>query len=487
MDLNQKVGQATKWSSITEVVAKLITPLTNMILARLLTPDMFGVVATLTMVVSFAEIFTDAGFQKYLIQHEFSDEDDLNVSTNVAFWTNLAFSVLLWGVIAVFATPITRMVGSENCELAIIVMSAQIPLLAFSSIQISRFRRDFNYKGLFVVRICTAMVPMLVTIPLALIMRNYWALVIGTLSRDVLNAVILTVKSKWKPRLSYSWIKLKEMVSFSVWTIVENITIWLTNYAGTFVVALYLSDYYLGLYKTTITTVNGYMNLITAATTSVLFSALSRTQNDERAFQAIFFKFQRMIAAIVFPLGFGIFAFRKFATLILLGNQWMEAADFLGLWALTSAVVIIFNHFNGEVFRSKGKPRVSVLVQTAHLIVLIPVLMWVSRNGFHQIAVVRSLMRVEICIVGLFAMKKYFGFSLFGILRNVWSSLLSAMIMAACGMMLGNLFTSLVGQFVSIFICALIYIGCMLILPAGRALLCEVPVIGDYVKRLPQR
>ena len=58
--MNQKIGQAAKWSSITEIIAKLISPITNMILARLLVPEAFGIVATITMVISFAEIFTDA-------------------------------------------------------------------------------------------------------------------------------------------------------------------------------------------------------------------------------------------------------------------------------------------------------------------------------------------------------------------------------------------------------------------------------------------
>ena len=76
--LSKRLGQATKWSSITEIATKLIAPITNAILARLLVPEAFGVVATLTMVVSFAEIFTDAGFQKYLVQHEFSDQEELD-------------------------------------------------------------------------------------------------------------------------------------------------------------------------------------------------------------------------------------------------------------------------------------------------------------------------------------------------------------------------------------------------------------------------
>ena len=99
--INTKVKSATKWSAITEIIAKLITPITSMVLARLLTPEAFGVVATLTMIISFAEIFTDAGFQKYLIQHDFKDEKDQIDSTNVAFWSNLIMSLIIWLIIIV--------------------------------------------------------------------------------------------------------------------------------------------------------------------------------------------------------------------------------------------------------------------------------------------------------------------------------------------------------------------------------------------------
>ena len=87
-DLNNKVITATKWSSITEIAAKLISPISTMVLARLLTPDAFGILVTAVMVISFAEIFTDAGFQKYLIQHKFNTTEDLHKSTTVAFWSN---------------------------------------------------------------------------------------------------------------------------------------------------------------------------------------------------------------------------------------------------------------------------------------------------------------------------------------------------------------------------------------------------------------
>jgi PST family polysaccharide transporter len=104
-NLNSKIVNATKWSTITEVMAKLVAPISSMVLARLLTPEAFGVVATLNMVIAFAEIFTDAGFQKYLIQQPFKDADDRDKDTNVAFWTHLLMSCLLRGIIAIFAEP----------------------------------------------------------------------------------------------------------------------------------------------------------------------------------------------------------------------------------------------------------------------------------------------------------------------------------------------------------------------------------------------
>ena len=476
-EINSRITQATKWSSITEIACKLIAPITNMVLARLLTPEAFGVVATLTMVVSFAEIFTDAGFQKYLVQHQFVDEDDLDRSTNVAFWANLLFSVVLWGVIACFADPLATLVGSPGCGSAIMVMSAQIPLLAFSSIQTARFRRDFNFKSLFVARMATALVPIIITVPLAIFFRSYWALVFGTLARDILNAIILTAKSRWKPRLEFSIRRLKKMLSFSLWTVVENISIWLTSYIGTFIVGAALSDHYLGLYKTTMSTVNGYMGIITSITIPVLFSALSRCQDDEKAFQEVFFRFQRITSLFLLPLGFGIFIYRELAVSILLGNQWGEVADFFGWWSLTSALTIVLSYYDSEVFRSKGKPKLSVASQLLHLICVVPVLLWAMNKGFAILTISRSLVRLQGVVVSAcimhFIMKIRFG----KVMRNVWPSLVAATVMAIAGAGLRAIWDNMIWECVSIALCVCIYTGALMMIPAGRKQLAEIPVL----------
>ena len=482
-DLNKKMNTAAKWSSLAEICAKLIAPVTTAILARLLAPEAFGVIATLTLVVSFAEVFTDAGFQKYLVQHQFADEEDLEISTNVAFWTNLIFSLLLWAIIAVFATPITNLVGSPGCEGAVIAMSLQIPIMAFSSIQTARYRRDFDFKSLFYAKMATTLVPLLVTVPLALIFKSYWALVWGTLAKDAMNAVILTVKSRWKPRLCYRMEKLIEMISFSFWTMIENLTIWITTNFDIFLVSMALSTFHLGLYKTSLSTVNSMMTLITGATMPVLFAALSRCQDDDREFQHVFYRFQKTVSLVVLPLGFGLYIYRELATEILLGSQWLETADFIGLWSLVSAISIVFHNFNASAFLGRGKPKLSVLSQMLHIVVLVPVVIYFRHQGYEALTVARCLVRFEMIAVSSCIAYFAFGLNFFVSLRNILPQLVAAAVMAIAGAWLRTLGRGMVYEFATIFLCCVIYALCMFIIPGGRKQLYNFPVLKKFLKR----
>ena len=75
-EMDNKIKDATKWTFGTEALGKVITPVTSAVLAHILTPEAFGVVAAILVVTSFAEMFADAGFQKYFVQHDFCDEKE---------------------------------------------------------------------------------------------------------------------------------------------------------------------------------------------------------------------------------------------------------------------------------------------------------------------------------------------------------------------------------------------------------------------------
>lgn len=477
-DLNKKVVTATKWSGITEIAAKLVSPISTMVLARLLTPDAFGVLVTAVMVISFAEIFTDAGFQKYLIQHKFRSSEELYQSTTVAFWSNFILSTLIWIGIIVFAEEIAILVGNKGHGDVIAISCICIPLAAFSSIQMALYKRDLNFKTLFLVRIVGIFIPLIITIPLAYYTRSYWSLIIGMIALNLSNAIILTVKSKWKPNFFFSFPLLKEMFSFTFWSMIEAISIWLTGYVDIFIVGTMLNQHYLGIYRTSMSTVGQIMGLITAATTPVLFSSLSKLQDNDQAFKKMFFSFQKLVSILVIPLGVGIFLFQDLITNILLGNQWYEAAHFIGLWGLTSAITIVLSHYCSEIYRAKGKPKISVYVQLLHLIFLIPVICWATKLNFHILCDMRALIRLQLIIVNMWMLCILTKLSPLAMLKNICPSLIASSFMFI--VFVFPFTENLYIQCIYIIIVFVIYFSVLLVFPVERKVMFN---LCNYIRR----
>src|SRR5699024_7550007 len=145
------------------VAAKLISPITNMVLARSLVPADFGIVATITMITSFADMFTDAGFQKYLIQADI-DEVDLKRYADVAFWTNLFVSITIWVILFLLKTPLSNLLGDPKLVQVLPLATVSIIISSLSMIQIGLFRRSFKFKKLFIIRVVGLIIPLLITI-----------------------------------------------------------------------------------------------------------------------------------------------------------------------------------------------------------------------------------------------------------------------------------------------------------------------------------
>ena len=470
MELKGKIVSAAKWSGGTEVISRLIGFVSSMVLARLLTPDAFGAVATIMMVVTFAELFTDAGFQKYIIQHEFSSDDDREKSTQVAFWTNLALSMLLWGLIIIFRDPIATLAGSPDLGMGIAVACVSIPLAAFSSIQMASFKRDFDFRRLFIVRMVASLIPLVITIPLALILRSFWALVAGTILTNLSNAVLLTVFSKWKPRFYFDFGRLKSMLSFSVLTIVESVSIWLTNYVDIFIVGAMLNQHLLGIYKTSMTVVGQFTGIITAATTPILFSGLSRLQNDNKSLRELFLRFQKAVAILMVPLGVGLYLYKDLVTGIVLGGQWAEASGFIGVWGITSALMILLSHYCSEVFRAKGKPALSVLAQWIYLAFLVPVLLVFVRGDFTTFYWARSAVRLVLIVVNMFIMLKLIGLRPIQMIENIFPEAFACIFMAYAATLMQKVSGSIAWGLAGVAVCACVYFTALTIFSYERSL-----------------
>lgn len=455
--LKKEIATATKWSFITECIAKLINPLTNMILARILIPSDFGVIATITMITSFADMIADAGFQKYIIQNEFRSDEDRKRSTDVAFWTNLVISMFLWLVISIFSEKIATMVGNKGLGNVISIACVQLPITAFSSIQIASCKRDFKYKDLFLVRVVSIVIPFISTLPLAFLGFGYWALIIGTIAGGISNAIVLFLKCSYRPSFYYDFEILKKMISFSMWSLIEAISIWLTAWIDVFVIGQLLDSNYLGLYKNSINTVNSILSIVTVSTTSIIFSSLSRLQNNQEEFKKMFFLSQKLMSILILPMGVGIYIYSDLVTEILLGKQWISASEIIGIWAITSAIKVVLGDYCSEVFRAKGKPKLSFLAQVLHLLVLVPVCILSIKHGFITLVYSRSWIRMQLVIVQWIIMIYIIKIPILKSFRNIYTAIIGSILMGILAMILKRFNYGYLWNFTSIVACIMFY------------------------------
>lgn len=472
--MDTKVVAAAKWSLITEVLAKLITPITNIILAHILAPTAFGILATIMMVISFAEMLADAGFQKFLVQYEFESEEDKQKSVSVAFISNIVLAMILWIAIIVWRDDLASLVGNDGLGIPLAVMGTMLPLSAFSSIQMAMYRRSFNFKFLLSIRMITIIMPLFVSIPMALAGFDYWALIAGLLAAQLFTAIALCIRQEKLISIYFSYQVFRNMFSFSAWSLAEAFSIWLTAWIDTFIISHFLNAYYLGMYKMPTAIVTTVMAIATSSMAPVLFSALSRHQHNKVEFEKTFFTFQRYMALFLVPLGVGMFVYQDFIVQILLGPQWKLAGIVLGSWALSSSLVTAISYLISEAFRAKGMPNISFLAQMAHLIVLIPVIYICVQYDFTTFVYARSIVRVQMIAVLLYLLAVYVKMNAWNVISNIKTYIITSVIVGVGSYVLLHVYTSMIWTIFCICVSLISYLVVLYLFPTERVVLTKI-------------
>ena len=251
----------------------------------------------------------------------------------------------------------------------------------------------------------------------------------------------------------------------------DAILVWATSYIEIFFIGCMLSAYYLGIYKTSMTTVGQFTSIVTAAVLPVIMPALARTQHDYIAMRQMILKMQKYLSILLLPLGCGIFLFSGLITQIMLGDQWSEAVPYIGIWALMEVITIVFSRFCSNIYPAIGKPKLSVIVQILHLIVLIPAVYYSISFGFSTLFYTRSFIRLQAVAVNLFFAYYSIKLSPIKMLTNILPEMFACLVMAFLAFVLLYLNSIFILQFVWILCCTLAYFLFLMLFPNERIII----------------
>ena len=346
------VHTALRWSFLGEIASKAVTPVVFVVLARLLTPEDFGVVAAATMVISFSQIFWEAGLGKAIIQYR----GDRTVAANAAFWINNALGLLIAGALVASAGLVAdRIFHDPRVAPVLQVMALQVLLSASVSIHTALLQKDLNFKHLFWVRLATVAIPGLASIPLAWYGMGYWALVAGTLAGQVFQVVLLWKTSAWRPGFEFDRQVAGELIRFGGWVAATALLAWFYLWADSLIVGVYLGSHELGLYRIGNAFVIMIYGLIFTPLMPVLYSYLSAVSPDRVRIREIMIQVIKISTFVSLPLAAIVASNADSISDLVFGSKWRGIGLVIAAMAMTHGLTWIVGA-NGEAYRALGAP-----------------------------------------------------------------------------------------------------------------------------------
>lgn len=464
------IKKAVKWSMICEIIAKIIAPITTIVLARLLSQEVFGIVASLTAITTLADLLADAGFNAYIIQHQFANDKEKIDVYNICFWSNLIISLFLFGVIACNRDVFSMLVGAEGYGNVLIIASLVIPLVSVSSVEMAIMKRDLNFKSLGLIKVTSKIIPFVTTIPFALLGFGFWSLILGSLIGEAVGCILCLMFSGFLPSFSYNTNYLGRIFSFSSWAYIESILEWLLFNVPVLVLASVYGISELGVFKVGLNVINQITSSIYALYSNVYKSAISREQNNIEGFRTIFLTFQKYASLVSLPLGIGVLLYRNLVTTILLGSQWGEASVIVGIWGVMATLSISYGNFYSDAIRAKGYPKILVVIDFIYLFFIVLLLVNAYSINFVSFCIVFCLLKGIQPLLQIAFGRVICQVDFLMVLKNSYPQIFASLVMGGMIWLLRFDALDFAGSLMSIVFCVVIYFSVFFVLSPERAL-----------------
>jgi len=347
----------------------------TIILARVLMPTDFGVVAMAMGVVALLELFAQFGVGEALIQRR--DVDRAHYDTAWTF--NVLLGCAIGTALLALAWPASIFYQHPSLVSVLVVLAAAPVIQGLENIGLIAFRRDLNFKADFLITTCKRLILFAITVSLALLLRSYWALVIGIVAGRALGVVLSYFVQSYRPRFSLA--ARSELFGFSKWVLGTNMLAFALQRCSDVVVGRLLGARALGLYNVGAEIATLPTSELIAPINRAVFPGFAKIAGDRPALRREYFTFIGFIALIGIPAAVGLASVAPIVVALVLGPNWLEAIPIVSIIALAGAVQLL-QTTNYAVYLAVGRPSRQVVTLLVQITVLVPAMTYLaSSNG----------------------------------------------------------------------------------------------------------
>ena len=392
MTLKRQVASGLFWVSLAQLAGRGLSFFTTLILAKLLSPSLFGLVGMAGMAIAALQFFQDIGFDAALVYRK----DSVEEASHTAFITVILTSLGVYVVAYVTAPWVADFFREPDVVPILRVLALTVPISSFGRVPYILLSRDLNFRRKIFPELAANVIGNLASIGLALSGVGVWSLVWGQLIRSTLMTVLVWFVSPWRPKLQFEKRLAREMFQYGKHIVSSQTLIFFITNVDNAIVGRYAGQSALGLYQFAYNLSNTPATQINTIFSQVMFPAFSRLSGESagQARARYYLTTVRYVSWLTVPLAVGTILFAPAFIYGLYGNAWAAAILPLQILAIYGLVRSIAANM-GSIFRAMGKPQWLTYIAAWRLITMLVTLIPVTKrwgiNGVSVLSVIVAL------------------------------------------------------------------------------------------------
>ncbi len=343
---------SVRWVAVSQA-ARVVSQLVSVaVLARLLPPQSYGVMAMAMTVTNLAYLFRDLGTAAAIIQRK-DVADDLLCAI---FWLNVCLALSIAVVLGGISVPVAHLYREPQLAAIVAVLALAFPLSSIGTVQQALLERESRFRTIARIETISAACGLVLAIGLAMLGAGVWSLVGQMLLSTTLTALQMAWAAPWRPRRVFPFKALREVAGFGAHLSLFQALVYLERNADSMIIGRVLGSAALGLYAMAYKVMLFPLQNITGVANRALLPAMSRRQGSLADIGQLYLRATSTIAMVTAPMMAGLYYLREPFVLLALGPGWSPVAGLLKWMAIVGFVQSI-TASTGAVFVSLGRSR----------------------------------------------------------------------------------------------------------------------------------
>ncbi|MFC1935229.1 MOP flippase family protein [Chloroflexota bacterium] len=426
-DLTRSTTHGVMWVSVSQLVMTGTQFVVTAVLARLLVPEEFGIVAAVTIFTGLIVLVNELGLGAAIIQRKELNESHLSTT----FWASLAAGISFW-LLATIASPFVAAFYHEDLvRPVLIVSSAAFVVGTFGVVHRSLLARNLDFKKLAVSEVVGGVVYGLVSVSLAIAHFGVWSLVWGGLSASFASVVILWWIERWQPRIRFSLRSFRELFVFGGYVTAARSINYARQNVDYLIVGRLLGRSHLGVYSLAFRLIMFPMMRLSTLVTRVTFPAFSRIQDENERLRRGYLKLATYTSVLTFPMLAGLLAVAPEFVVVVFGEKWNAAITPIQILCVYGMMMSV-GTLVGPIIRAKGRADIELKWNVAQLAMLTTSVLIGVHYELAGVAVAVTLNAAVTIPIIQWIVGSLIGLRLRDYLRSLYPATFGSAVMLAC-------------------------------------------------------